>query len=77
MEDVYGMDREELSEDEDFLELIHHHIHPRCAKVYRNRPNYFVDFNDREFKVRFRLEKEVVQFIIEQISDEISSNTDR
>lgn len=75
--DILDEQQEELTDDEDFLELIHHVLHPRAPKVYRERPNHFNKWNDKEFKSRFRLEKQVVAFIIDQISEEISSPTDK
>lgn len=64
-------------DDEDFVELIDHVLHPRAPQTYRNRPNHFNNWNNKDFKARFRLEKEVVQFLIEHISDDISSATER
>ncbi|XP_030761569.1 putative nuclease HARBI1 [Sitophilus oryzae] len=67
---------EDITDDEDFLELVHH-VHPQAPQVYRDRPDHFNIWNDTEFKARFRLEKQVVRFIIDELSEQISSVTDR
>ena len=76
---MHHQDEQELvlTDDEDFLELIDIVLHPRAQQIYRNRPNHFDIWNEKEFKSRFRLDKQVVRFVIEHISDEISSVTDR
>lgn len=68
---------EDITDDEDFLELVHHVVHPRAPQVYRDRPDHFNIWNDTEIKARFRLEKQVVRFIIDELSEQISSVTDR
>lgn len=66
-----------ITEDEDFMEVINNVLHPRAPQNFRERPNHINIWNDTEFKARFRLEKDVLMFITEHISDEISSTTDR
>jgi hypothetical protein len=67
----------ELTDDEDFFELYQLVQHPRERQVYRVRENHFTKWRDVEFKERFRLSKEVVQFVIEEVSEIISSQTER
>jgi hypothetical protein len=45
--------------------------------TFRERPNNFEKWNDCDFRNRFRLPKDVVRFIIEEIHDEISSEIDK
>lgn len=66
---------DELTDDEDFLELVLQV--PRAPKIYRDRIDYFTRCSDKDFRIRFRLSKEVVRFLISEISNEIESNTDR
>jgi hypothetical protein len=47
------------------------------AQTFRVRPNNFDKWNDCDFRNRFRVPKDVVRFIIEEIHDEISSKTDK
>jgi hypothetical protein len=61
----------ELTDDEDFFELYQLVQHPRV------RENHFTKCRDVEFKERFRLSKEVVQFVTEEVSEIISSQTER
>jgi hypothetical protein len=65
----------ELTHDEDFFELYQLVQHPRERQVYRVRENHFTKWRDVEFKERFRLSKEVVQFVIERsIRDNLVPN---
>ncbi|XP_018578523.1 uncharacterized protein LOC108916714 [Anoplophora glabripennis] len=66
-----------LSDEEDFLQLVNIIAHPRAPKTYRNRQNHFEIWNENEFIKRFRLSKNAVRFIIENIENQISSHTDR
>ncbi|KAK9679368.1 DDE superfamily endonuclease [Popillia japonica] len=70
--DLVGME-EELTDDEDFIELLN--IELRIPRVFRERINHFEKWNDNEFKQRFRLSKPVVKFVIDKIAGEISSKT--
>ena len=66
----------DLREDAAFLEFVEL-VTPRAQRVFRERPNHFDQWNDEEFKARFRLSKNVVQYIINEIEDQISSETKR
>ncbi|KAK9674834.1 hypothetical protein QE152_g40821 [Popillia japonica] len=67
----------DLSDDEDFLELVNIVMHPRQPKVYRERTNEFNKWSDEEFRNRFRLSKPVVEYVTDEIADEISSESNR
>ncbi|KAJ3655893.1 hypothetical protein Zmor_015001 [Zophobas morio] len=67
----------DLTDDEDFLELLDEVMEPRLPRIFRNRIDPFEIYNDKEFKRRYRLSKDVTNFIINEISPEISSQTDR
>ncbi|KAJ8928921.1 hypothetical protein NQ314_018447 [Rhamnusium bicolor] len=65
-------DLEDLTDDEDFLELVKLEAFPRAPRNFRNRENHFLKWNENEFRERFRLSKETVQLIVDEIRDEIS-----
>lgn len=52
-------------------------MHPRQPKVYRERTNEFNKWSDEEFRNRFRLSKPVVEYVRDEIADEISSESNR
>ncbi|KAJ8964653.1 hypothetical protein NQ314_004724, partial [Rhamnusium bicolor] len=56
----------------DFLELVELEAFPRAPRNFRNRENHFLKWNENEFRERFRLSKETVQLIVDEIRDEIS-----
>lgn len=67
----------ELTDDEDFVEAVEVLINARRhPKKYRDRMDHFVKWNDKEFVQRFRLSKQGVRFIINQVETQISSPTD-
>ncbi|KAI4457562.1 hypothetical protein MML48_7g00015984 [Holotrichia oblita] len=68
---------DELTDDEDFLELVQHVRHPRAERVFRERSNHYEKWNDEEFKARFRQSKNVVRRIEDEIGDNITSVTMR
>lgn len=61
----------ELTDDEDFLELVELELFPRAVRNFRQRENHFLKWNNDEFVSRFRLSKETVQFIIQEIGENI------
>lgn len=61
-----------LTDDEDFLELVELELFPRAPRNFRLRDNHFLKWNDEEFRTRFRLSKVTVQLIIEEITESIS-----
>lgn len=66
---------EEITDDEDFIELVQQEL--RAPRVFRPRENHFEKWNDEEFKDRFRVSKHVAQYLIDKISHLISSPTAR
>ncbi|CAI6375872.1 unnamed protein product [Macrosiphum euphorbiae] len=49
----------------------------RRPRVFKERRNYLLTMNNEEFKKRFRLSKNAVVHIIDQIRDKIAHRTDR
>lgn len=68
---------EELTDDEDFLQILNGFVQPRRPQTFRNRPSHFEIWTDNEFKCRFRLEKRTVRFLIDQISEDIKFRVDK
>lgn len=68
---------EELTDDEDFFELVQMILNPRCKRIIRRRPDNFNMWRDEEFIARFRLSKVAFEYILNQIEDIISHPTDR
>lgn len=64
-------DLENLTDDEDFLELIEIEAFPRAPRNFRQRENHFLKWSENEFRERFRLSKGTVELIIDEIADEI------
>ncbi|XP_030762453.1 putative nuclease HARBI1 [Sitophilus oryzae] len=67
----------ELTDDEDFLELVRQHERLRRPQTERFRPNNFEKWNDVDFKKKFRLAKPIVNYLIEEISGLIASKTNK
>ncbi|KAF5306061.1 hypothetical protein FQA39_LY09039 [Lamprigera yunnana] len=67
----------DLTDDEDFLELVEHIVVPRAPRQYQQRPNHFEIWNDKQFITRFRLSKAVVTLITEETELEIRNNSVR
>ena len=67
----------ELTDDEDFIELVELVRRPRAQQTFRERPNHFDKWTNDEFKARFRLSKNVVRYLIIEIEDQISPKTKR
>lgn len=62
----------ELTDDEDFLELVEIEVFPRRPRQLRQRPNHFDIWNDEEFRARFRLSKNTVSLVVDEIRNNIS-----
>nr|CAI5847003.1 unnamed protein product [Callosobruchus analis] len=73
MEDLRGI----LTDDDDMLELLDILNRRRARKRYRERINHFKKWNDEEFRQRFRLSKQGVLFVLENITANISHPTQR
>ena len=65
-----------ITDDEDFLELVDIVRHPRRQRVVRHRINHFEEWDDDNFKNRFRVSK-AVHRITDLIGDNIASHTNR
>ncbi|KAJ8909946.1 hypothetical protein NQ315_004013 [Exocentrus adspersus] len=50
---------------------------PRHPKVFKNRPNYFDEYDELEFFKRFRLQKHTVQMVLHTIENLIKYPTNR
>lgn len=64
MQAIYG----EFSDDEE-------DIIPRAPALYLHRANYFDTLNDNQFFMRFRLTKDTVAMLLDQIEPEIRTRT--
>ena len=49
----------------------------RKKRVVRNRPNHFLEWEDEEFRRRFRLKKKTVEYLLGLIEDKIQHKTER
>ncbi|XP_050516612.1 putative nuclease HARBI1 [Diabrotica virgifera virgifera] len=65
------------SDDEEFLEVVEELLEPNRQRVYRTRENQFEKWDDTEFRNRYRMGKACVEQIVDMISEDISSNTNR
>ena len=61
----------EISEDEDFVELINLIANERIPRIFRQRPDYFLCLRD------FELSKIAVLYVHDLILSEIKHPTDR
>lgn len=66
----------ELTDDEDFLELVNIlQEGPRRRRVFRIRQNHFLQWNEQQFLMRFRLSKQTFRFILSEIEPLIALPT--
>lgn len=66
------------SESTDFEnEIAEFNMIIRNEKIFRKRKNYFELFNEDEFLKRFRLKKQTVENVLEEIHHEIKYPTNR
>lgn len=70
-------DDENLTDDEEFMELALIIGFPRKRKTYLERPNHFIKWRDEQFFSRFRMSKNCVYFILDHIKENITSPTNR
>jgi len=61
------------SDDENYEEQEQH----RRRKKFKRRINYFEELDDIEFKMRFRLNKQSVLLILEEIREKLAFCTNR
>lgn len=68
---------QDLTDDEDFLELVEMELNQRVPRIFRQRPSNFEIWRDNEFLNRFRFSKPVVQFLIEKLNNNLAPVTRR
>lgn len=68
-------ENQELTNDEDFMEMAMIIAFPRKRKMFLERPNHFTKWRDKQFFNRFRLPKKCVYFMLNYIKEHISSST--
>lgn len=61
-----------LTDDEDFLELIELEVFSRRPRQLRQKPDHFNIWNEEEFRARFRLSKNTVSLVVDEIRNNIS-----
>jgi len=66
-----------MTDDEDFMELALLVAFPRKRKMFLERPNHFTKWRDEQFFNRFRLSKNTVYFILDHIKERLASPTNR
>ncbi|XP_050065881.1 putative nuclease HARBI1 [Aphis gossypii] len=66
-----------MTDDEDFMELALLVDFPRKRKMFLKRPNHFTKWRDEQFFNRVRLSKNTVYFILDHIKERIASPTNR
>ncbi|KAK4880427.1 hypothetical protein RN001_008573 [Aquatica leii] len=71
------MEYENLTDDEEFRELVLQDAFPRVPRQFKERPNHFTKWRNEEFLLRFRLSKLVVRYVIDKIALQITPNTNR
>lgn len=69
---------ENISDDEDFVEIVGILLGGRRRRPqFRERPNHFEIWNNKDFQKRFRFTKQGARFIINKIRNQITSPTER
>lgn len=66
----------EIFEDDDDIEIIQFLNYQRRLNTVHPRVNHMLEWDDHDFRVRFRLQKDVIQKLLEYIAGEMSSQTD-
>ena len=67
-------ERDSDESDEDLQEIWNVFI-MRRKKTIRTRPNYFVDYDDIEFRSRFRVNKDTARHVLNLIRPHIEKKT--
>jgi len=65
------------SDDESIIAFVTKLGQPRKNRVFRNRADNFLEWDENEFYNRFRLTKRCVNIVLDQITFKIQSSTDR
>lgn len=68
---------EQLTDEEDFIDMINLFVHRRYRPIIQERINYFQYYDDQDFIKRFRLSKQGTMFLINQIRNQIASPTNQ
>ncbi|GLV46575.1 uncharacterized protein CBL_20880, partial [Carabus blaptoides fortunei] len=68
---------EVLTDSEDEINFVYNIHEPRRAKILRERKNHFEEWDEIDFLNRFRLSKDTVRRVLEQIKNAISNPTNR
>ncbi|KAB0804518.1 hypothetical protein PPYR_01488 [Photinus pyralis] len=74
MNEIFDIFEELMSDDEEIINFVER---PRRRKQFRQRKNHFEEWDDEAFLDRFRLSKDCILAILEQIEEQISYLTDR
>lgn len=74
-ENLYHFFDDDVSDDEDFEEFAVLVMFPRKRKKFQDRVNHFTYWDDDTFLQRFRLSKQCVMFITDEIRDKITPRT--
>ena len=70
-----NMDLVEFIED-DFDEFINHITRPHRRRIIRRRPDHYTELDETDFRIRFRLTKQAVSYLLSLIIDDIKTQTD-
>lgn len=65
------------SDDETVIAFVNRLGQPRKQRVFRNRIDNFLEWDENEFFNRFRLTKRCVNIVLDLITFKIQSSTDR
>lgn len=65
------------SDDEDVIQFVCRLGQERKPRIFRNRTDHFLEWDENEFYHRFRLSKRSVNFVLSLIDFKIQSPTNR
>lgn len=73
---IHG-NEDDITDDEDFAELMWIVAFPRRRRRFRNRIDHFEFWNNDEFFDCFRLSKATIRYVLDLIGDKIALATDK
>eukprot|EP00102_Acyrthosiphon_pisum_P018215 XP_008189891.1 PREDICTED: uncharacterized protein LOC103311868 [Acyrthosiphon pisum] len=73
----YGLIDQESDSSDFENEMAEFNVAIRKEKIFRERKNYFELLDEVEFQKRFRLKKQTVKIILEELQDQIKYPTNR
>lgn len=73
----YGLTEQESDSSDFENEMAELNVPIRKEKNFAERKNYFELFDEVEFQKRFRLKKQTVEMVLEELLDQIKYATDR